>query len=264
MLSRRLIAGTTDRTTRGLIDAWLLGGATVASDCIGRPGPLKIAWGKGHPRTLTALVLEFTFPMMFRWFRHIKGAQAGSPGSRLRTRSAWIRRVNTLFWDGDIERRVAICTRLDALFSNDYEANLEARVSPSVLGLVPANSLSSAEAAHLLRTSSRDLSPSRRSASKLWMGVIKGGVSISESFMLGVRVLGLCGHLRRLHPRWNELAFTPLRPSRELVGIIPPRVWSLSAATGLARLLDAGAEATFGRLADTGPDEDLAYPPFPR
>ena len=238
VLLERLIGHTTDAKARTLVEAWLAGGSIVTSSCIETPGPLREAWSrKGDQKTFVALTQEFTFPMMSRWFRFVRGALDGPPARRLRTREAWTRYVIRLYWSSDLDKRLAIRVRLDSLFNNDCEANMQARVSPSAIGTAAPNSLSPAEAADMMENHLGDLGTSDESSSSLAMSVMKGGVSVSEPYMLGLRALGLCGRLQRLNPRWDKVASTPVRPSAKLARALPSRVWSLSGALLLIRPL---------------------------
>ena len=233
-----------------LVEGWVLGGYTAASSCIETPGPLKDAWGKGNVERLEALALEFAFPMMSRWFRYISGASSGPPGYRFQVREAWTRYVISCLWDVGVEKRLAIRMRLDSLFNNDCEANIEAGASPSALGLVPYNSLSPAEAAGVTENYLRDLGAPDELFKTLGMQV--GGVSVSEPYVLGMRALGLCGRLQRINPQWDEVASTTMRPPtvRTAGRQVPPRVWSLSAALLVVPHLDAGMTTMFRRLQD--------------
>ena len=135
-LLEKTLSPEQDKYTRALLEAWLTAGSMVASTAVRAPGPLKAAWGKGRHDTAQALTPEFTFPILSRWFRFVKGAVEGPPAQRLGARSAWARYVATLLWDTDVPRRLAIRTRLDSLFNNDSDANLLAGSSPRALGLV--------------------------------------------------------------------------------------------------------------------------------
>ena len=88
--------------------------------------------------------------MRFRWFLYIRGALSGSPADRLQTRETWIRRVVAIFWRTDQEQRVAIKIRLNSLFNNNHQANINAQLRPGGMTLIPPNTLTSAEAAVLM------------------------------------------------------------------------------------------------------------------
>ena len=253
VLSERLFTHATDEMARTLVEAWVAGGSAVASTCIEAPGPLKSAWGKGDQTTLVELMLEFTFPMMCRWFRYVRGAVDGLPADRLKMRKAWTRYVLTIFWRTGLERRLAIRTRFDSLFNIECEANTKVGVSPSALGLVPPNSLSPTEAADLTQSGLRDFRTVDESSRDLAMAVMKGRASISEPLVLGMRALGLCGRLQRFNRHWDEITFTPVRPSADLVRAIPWRVWSLSSALLLVTQLEVGMATMFRRLKPTFP-----------
>ncbi len=261
MLRDRVAVRTADELKRALVVAWLAGGTTVAARCVQEPGPLRNAWRRGDDKTLAELALEFTYPMMSRWFRYIKGTVGGSPADRLRTRRGWMRYLLSRHLRSGLERRLAIRIRLDSLFTNDCEANLMAEVSPGALGLVSPNSLSVAEAAALTEA---HLSASRRTgraATVIRMDVMKGAVSVSEPFMLGMRALGICGRLQRFNRHWDEIAFTPVRPTAELARLVPSRVWSLSGALRLAAALDLGMAAMLRSLGELPVPERPVAPP---
>lgn len=238
-----------DDVTAKLVSAWLTGACAVVSACLDRPGTLRDVWGSGRHEVTRSLVLEFTFAMMFRWFLHVDGAVSGAPADRLQTRRSWIRRVCIMFWLTDLEKRVAIRLRLNSLFNNDYEANLAAELSPSVIGLRAPNSLSPAEAAELL-ANNRRVDPI---GSGLSTAAVDGGVSVLEPYWLGVRALGACGVLDRFRPRWDDVASMPVRMSAGLARGVPMRMWSLSAALLLAQQLDLGMAAMFEKLKDLPP-----------
>ena len=236
--------------TRTLVEAWVIGGAAVASGCIETPGPLKEACRGGQPRALEALILEFTFSMMSRWFRYIKGGEGDSPVQRVQAKTAWIRCLATLFEYTNVPKRVTISIRLDSLFNSECEANIEAEASPSALGLVTPGSLSPAEAAGLIENHLSSLDTTQYSSTKVGMAVMSGRVSVSEPYILGMRALGLFGRLQRFYPLWHEVRSTPVRPSASLMGAIPPRLWGRSGALALVRLLDTGMGALCLRLAE--------------
>ena len=159
------------------------------------------------------LILEFTFPMMFRWFPYIKGALSGSPADRLRTRETWIRRIVAIFWHTDQAQRVAVRLRLNSLFNNDYEANINAQVRPTGMALIPPNSLTPDEAADLMENYLKNLRTVDYVDEDLYIATMNGRVSVLEAYWLGIRVLGVCGTLAWFRPRCDLVTSTPVRRS---------------------------------------------------
>ena len=197
---------------------------------------------------MKSLILEFTFPMMFRWFLYIKGALSGSPADRLRTRETWIRRVVAIFWHTDQKQRVAIRIRLNSLFDNDYQANINAQLSSSGMALIQPNSLTSPEAADLMENYVRNFGTVDDFDEALYTATMGGKVSVLEAYWLGFRVLGVCGTLARFRPHWDQVTSTPVRRSAGLVKGIPMQIWNLSTALLLARQLDLGLPGMFHGL----------------
>lgn len=239
-----------DDITAKLVSGWLTGAGVVVSACLERPGTLRDAWGSGRHEVTRSLILEFTFPMMFRWFLHVNGAVSGSPADRLRARQSWIRRVCIMYWQTDLDKRVAVRLRLNSLFNNDYEANAAAEMSPSGIGLKAPNNLNPAEAAELLAHHRRVDIPGLRMSN----AAFDGSVSVLEPYWLGIRALGACGAMDRFRPRWDDVASMPVRMSAGLAKGVPMRVWSLSAALLLVQQLDLGMAAMFDQLRDLHAD----------
>lgn len=263
-LSGRLDDSNPDDLTRRLVGGWLTGGYMAVERCIDAPGPLSSAWARAGERALVELILEFTFPMMSRWFRYIKGAEAGLPASRVRKRVYWIEYLVSTLCQTTVEKRAAIQTRLDALFNRECEANTQAGASPGLMGLTPPGSLSPAQAADL---ANRNMDGFHRASwARLGMSVVKGQVSVLEPYYLGLRALGLCGRLDRYAPMWDQPIFVPVRPASPAAAPVPATVWSISAALLLVHPLDVGMESMFQRLRSFAPDSVQApsHRPDPR
>ena len=260
-LFERLDQAAADEASQRLVGGWLAGGCTAVETCLDSPGPLAKAWARAGEGALTDLMLEFTFPMISRWFRYIRGAQDGLPADRLERRLGWFRYVISVFSETGLEKRLAIQTRFDALFNSESEANMRARASPSVMGLIPPSSLLPTQAAQLANSHLRGFHES--SWNRLGMSVVKGQVSVSESYVLGMRALGLRGRLARFNPRWDQPTSVPVRPPPPDAAQIPASVWSISAALLLVQPLDVGMGTMFQRLRSFPADGVSLGPPRP-